>query len=163
MRAFWCGNFFPTCAPGTSWMPTNGAVRRQERLYPVSELRTNRAYVCLRAKTYRKRTGMVRPRHHYSSGEGYSIMWEEGKERSFARGTRCSMVTPLTNGSPAFQRRRRQWRDTLHFIRRCSSTAMRRKSKTGPKTRSNIRTRSLYSSEVRRGTGQAGHQEHYAR
>ena len=48
MRVFGTVISFRICGRGTSWMPTKARCRRQERLYPVSQFRTNRPYVRLR-------------------------------------------------------------------------------------------------------------------
>ena len=61
------------------------------------------------------------------AGEGYSIMWEEGKEKIVCPWHNTAWSRRLTNGFTSISTPAATWRDTLHFIRRCSSTAMRRK------------------------------------
>ena len=96
MRAFWYGNFFPDMR---AWNKLDANERRGAGgksvfiQFPNSELTAHMSVFA--PKTYKKahRHGPGRA-IIIPAGEGYSIMWEEGKEKIVCPWHECSMVTP---------------------------------------------------------------------
>jgi uncharacterized RmlC-like cupin family protein len=95
-RAYWYGNFFPDMK---AWdkLESNaerGAASKSVMIqFPDSEVSAHMSV--FQAKTYKKahRHGPGRA-IIIPDGEGYSIMWEEGKEKIVVPWHECSMVTP---------------------------------------------------------------------
>jgi oxalate decarboxylase/phosphoglucose isomerase-like protein (cupin superfamily) len=96
MRAFWYGNFFPDMR---AWNKLDANERRGAggksvfMQFPNSELTAHMSVFA--PKTYKKahRHGPGRA-IIIPAGEGYSIMWEEGKEKIVCPWHECSMITP---------------------------------------------------------------------
>jgi mannose-6-phosphate isomerase-like protein (cupin superfamily) len=96
MRAFWYGNFFPDMR---AWNKLDANERRGAggksvfMQFPNSELTAHMSVFA--PQTYKKahRHGPGRA-IIIPAGEGYSIMWEEGKEKIVCPWHECSMVTP---------------------------------------------------------------------
>lgn len=96
LRVFWYGNFFPDMR---AWDKLDANVRRGAGgksvfiQFPGSEMTAHMSVFA--AQTYKKahRHGpgrvIVIP-----AGEGYSVMWEEGKEKIFCPWHECSMLVP---------------------------------------------------------------------
>jgi oxalate decarboxylase/phosphoglucose isomerase-like protein (cupin superfamily) len=96
MRVFWYGNFFPDMR---AWDKLDPNVRRGAggtsvyMQFPHSELSAHMSQFG---------AGMYKKAHRHGpgraiiipKGEGYSIMWEEGKEKVVVPWHECSMVTP---------------------------------------------------------------------
>jgi mannose-6-phosphate isomerase-like protein (cupin superfamily) len=95
-RAYWYGNFFPNMK---AWdkVESNayrgGASKSVMIQFPDSEVSAHMSV--FQAQTYKKahRHGPGRA-IIIPDGEGYSIMWEEGKEKVVVPWHECSMVTP---------------------------------------------------------------------
>lgn len=96
MRAYWYGNFFPDMS---AWDKLDVNARRGAggksvyMQFPHSELSAHMSQ--FPAQTYKKahRHGPGRA-IIIPKGEGYSIMWEEGKEKVVCPWHECSLVTP---------------------------------------------------------------------
>jgi oxalate decarboxylase/phosphoglucose isomerase-like protein (cupin superfamily) len=96
LRGFWYGNFFPDMR---AWNKLDANERRGAGgksvfiQFPNSELTAHMSVFA--PKTYKKahRHGPGRA-IIIPAGEGYSIMWEEGKEKIVCPWHECSMVTP---------------------------------------------------------------------
>jgi len=96
LRAFWYGNFFPDMK---AWDKLDANVRRGAGgrsvyiQFPDSEVTAHMSV--FPAQTYKKahRHGPGRA-IIIPAGEGYSVMWEEGKEKIVCPWHECSMLTP---------------------------------------------------------------------
>jgi len=96
LRAFWYGNFFPDMK---AWDKLDTNVRRGAGgrsvyiQFPDSEVTAHMSV--FPAQTYKKahRHGPGRA-IIIPAGEGYSVMWEEGKEKIVCPWHECSMLTP---------------------------------------------------------------------
>ncbi len=96
LRAFWYGNFFPDMK---AWDKLDANVRRGAGgrsvyiQFPDSEVTAHMSV--FPAQTYKKahRHGSGRA-IIIPAGEGYSVMWEEGKEKIVCPWHECSMLTP---------------------------------------------------------------------
>lgn len=96
LRAFWSGNFFPDMRAWTKLDPNSrrGAGGKTVFIrFPGTEIRAHMSV--FPAQTYKKahRHGPGRA-ILIPAGEGYSVMWEEGKEKVVCPWQECSMVTP---------------------------------------------------------------------
>lgn len=96
LRGFWYGNFFPDMR---AWNKLDANERRGAGgksvfiQFPNSELTAHMSVFA--PKTYKKahRHGPGRA-IIIPAGEGYTIMWEEGKEKIVCPWHECSMITP---------------------------------------------------------------------
>jgi len=96
LRGFWYGNFFPDMK---AWDKLDANVRRGAGgrsvyiQFPDSEVTAHMSV--FPAQTYKKahRHGPGRA-IIIPAGEGYSVMWEEGKEKIVCPWHECSMLTP---------------------------------------------------------------------
>jgi hypothetical protein len=96
LRAFWYGNFFPDMK---AWDKLDANVRRGAGgrsvyiQFPDSEVTAHMSVFAAQKykKAYRHGPGrtIIIP-----AVEGYSIMWEEGKEKIVCPWHECSMLTP---------------------------------------------------------------------
>ena len=157
---------FPTCALGTSWTPTNGAAPAARAFLSSSRIPELTAHMSVFApKTYKKahRHGPGRA-IIIPAGEGYSIMWEEGKEKIVCPWHECSMVTPPNKW---FHQHFNAGGDMARYLALHPPMQFHgHAEKIEDRAKDQIEypnERSAIFAEVRRGTGQAGHQEHYAR
>src|SRR5262249_27625967 len=147
LRGFWYGNFFPDMR---AWNKLDSNERRGAGgksvfiQFPNSELTAHMSVFA--PKTYKKahRHGPGRA-IIIPAGEGYSIMWEEGKEKIVCPWHECSMVTPPNKW---FHQHFNAGGDMARYLALHPPMQFHghaEKIEIGPKTRSNTRTRILTS------------------
>ena len=126
---------------------------------PNSELTAHCRYS--RPKLIKKRTAMA-PGRYYSGREGYSIMWEEGKEKIVCPWAECSMIRRRTKWFIKFNAAA-IWRAYLALHPPMQFHGHAEKVRTGPRIRSNTRNEDPFIRNKFESVGQTRHQKHYAR
>src|SRR5262249_9267 len=137
------GIFFQTCAHGTNWTTTRGVGPGEEAFTFSSPTRKCLAICPFSTRGYTRKPTATAPgaSSSYRSARDTRLCGKKGKKKSLFPGMKRAVSCRPTSGFTSISTLAANQRDISRCSRPCSSTAMRKKSKTAPKIRSNTSTK----------------------